>query len=328
MGFSDILGHKKQLDTLRLALGTGRLHHAYLFLGPDGVGKRTVALSLAKAIHCGEGQNDFCDQCVNCARITAANHTDVRSVTPLPGKKDISIQQIRDVEKELSFRSFSGKRKIMIIDPAMLMNVPAQNALLKTLEAPPRDSLLILVAPNGGGLLPTVRSRCLRLAFAPLPRDVIAHYLTTQKRLGPEEAHLLAARSMGSLGTAINLDDKALLQMRGRWIDSLNSLRHGDYRAAINAAEALAANREESLKFLEWLESWYRDLLVHRVTHDSAELINLDRLSQIAQQSSDNELPDLLDVMRLALAANARIQRNVNRRMILEDVFFRAVEER
>jgi len=85
MGFSDILGHKKQLDTLRLALGTGRLHHAYLFLGPDGVGKRTVALSLAKAIHCGEGQNDFCDQCVNCARITAANHTDVRSVTPLPG---------------------------------------------------------------------------------------------------------------------------------------------------------------------------------------------------------------------------------------------------
>jgi DNA polymerase-3 subunit delta' len=327
MSFSDLVGHTKQLESLRLALSSERLHHAYLFLGPAGVGKRTIAFSLAKAIHCREAQDDFCGQCVDCTRIADGNHADVRLIMPLSGKKEIAIQQIRDIEKELSFRSFSGKKKIMIIDPAVLMNAPAQNALLKTLEEPPRNSLIILIAPNGGGLLPTVRSRCLRIAFSPLPRDRVARYLISNKNVGPEEARSLAAMSMGSLGTALSLD-KALLDMRRRWIDTLTSLRHGEYRAALNAAEALSTDREESLQFLEWLESWYRDLLVYSITGETAELMNLDMVIHLPEQSTGRELTDFLELMRLALGAGARIQRNLNRRMVLEDVFLRAVESR
>jgi DNA polymerase-3 subunit delta' len=159
MGFAEIQGHSKQLEALRRSLKTGRLHHAYLLLGPEGVGKKTVALSLAKAIHCSETQDDFCGYCDPCMRIISGNHPDVRIIEPLPGKKEISIQQVREVEKELSYRSFSGGRKIAIIDPATLLNAPAQNALLKTLEEPPQDSLLVLIAVNAGPLLPTVGSR-------------------------------------------------------------------------------------------------------------------------------------------------------------------------
>jgi DNA polymerase-3 subunit delta' len=327
MSFSDIIGHTKQLESLRLALAAGRLHHAYLFLGPEGVGKRTVALSLAKSIHCDEAKNDFCGRCANCARIAGHNHPDVRLIKPLAGTKEISIQQIRDLEKELNFRSFSGKRKIVIIDPAALMNIPAQNALLKTLEEPPQDSLLILLAATGGNVLPTVRSRCLRIAFAPLPRERVADYLISKRGTSPEKARLLAAMSMGSLGTAVSLDDSALLEMRRGWIEALSSLGAGDYRSAINAAEALSADREESLQFLEWLESWYRDVLVYRITRDTAALINLDMLAQIEKHAAAHSLGKLLEVLRLAAGATARIQRNLNRRMIFEDILVTAVEE-
>src|ERR1044071_1454522 len=149
MGFSEIFGHGKQIEALRSALRIGRLHHAYLFLGPEGIGKRKVALALGKAIHCAAANGDFCCDCANCARIVNANHPDVRVIGPLPDKKEISIQQVREIERQLSLRSFSGKRKIAIIDPATLMNLSAQNALLKTLEEPPQGSLLILIASNG-----------------------------------------------------------------------------------------------------------------------------------------------------------------------------------
>ena len=118
--FIDIIGQQKQLTILRSALANGRMHHAYLFLGPDGVGKHLVAVAVAKAIHCGELKNDFCGGCVNCRRIADGNHPDVRVIEPLAGKKEISIQQIRELERELNYRSFTGERKIAIIDPATL----------------------------------------------------------------------------------------------------------------------------------------------------------------------------------------------------------------
>ncbi len=328
MGFSDIVGHQKPLELLRLALANGRLHHAYLFLGPEGVGKRTIALALAKAIHCGEAANDFCGRCANCARIQDGNHPDVRIIEPLAGKKEISIQQIREMEKELHFRSFSGKQKIAIVDPATLMNLSSQNALLKTLEEPPQGSSLILIAATAGGLLPTLRSRCLRLSFAPLARDLIADFLVTKEGMNTGEARFLAALSMGSLGAAIRLNKEELVERRRAWVGLLASLTAGDYRAASDAAETLAGDKKESLQFLQWAETWYRDLMVHGVTDNPQEMINLDMLPQIQQQSADGNVGDMLSLFAQTAGAAARIQRNLNRRMVLEQLLFGVVETR
>ena len=327
MGFSEIIGHQKPLETLRAALANGRLHHAYLMLGPEGVGKRTIALSLAKAIHCNELENDFCGNCPNCSRIQTGNHPDVRTIEPGAGKKEIGIQQIREIEKELNFRAFSGK-KIAIIDPAILMNSAAQNALLKTLEEPPRDALLILIASNTGGLLPTLRSRCLRLSFGPLPRGLIADFLLAKDTMTRDEAQFVAAMSMGSMGTALELDREELSAQRQSWIDMMSSLTLGDYRTALNAAETLSGSREESLRFLAWVETWYRDLLVHALTQETRELINLDMLPQIQRQSGTAKLDSILLSLSQIAGATARIQRNLNRRMVLEALFIGAVEAR
>lgn len=325
MGFSEIIGHRQPLEILRRALRQGRLHHAYLFVGPEGVGKRTVALALAQALHCGEAGDDFCGRCADCARIQDRNHPDVRLVETLAGKKEIGIQQIRDVEKALNYRSFSGKRKIAIVDPATALNLSSQNALLKTLEEPPADSLLILLAANAGGLLPTLRSRCMRLSFAPLERDAVARFLTARKEVAPEEARFLAAMSMGSLGAALKLDQEELLERRRVWVGMMTSLTAGDYRGAGAAAEAIAGNKEEALRFLEWAGTWYRDLAVHAVTGNPEALVNVDMRAQIIAQSAAGNVERTLASFGEIARAVAGIQRNLNRRMVLEKFLFSVV---
>lgn len=325
MGFAEIIGHDRQLSTLRSALASSRLHHAYFFVGPEGVGKRTTAIALAKTVHCMQLDDDFCGQCVNCARISDGNHADVRFVEPLAGKKEISIQQIRELERELNYRSFSGGRKIAVIDPAMSMNLASQNALLKTLEEPPQDSLIILIAANAGALLPTVRSRCLRLPFAPLTRREVAGFLQAKLAMNAGDAEFLAAMSMGSIGAAVNLDKDELIEKRRNWVDTLSSLKAGDHHAAMLAAEALSANRDDALKFLKWSESWYRDVLVHAVTENAGALVNLDLLEQIRQQSVSNSAETALNAISRVADAAAGIQRNLNRRMVLEKFLFGVV---
>ena len=326
MGFAELIGHSKQLQSLRAALANQRLHHAYLFAGPEGVGKRTIALALAKAVHCAELTGDYCGRCVNCASIMASNHPDVRVVQTLPGKKEISIQQVREIERELRFRSFGGKRKIAIVDPAALMNAAAQNALLKTLEEPPENSLIILVTPNAGGLLPTLRSRCLRLSFGPLSRAQVVAFLQREQRIKAEDAEVLAAMSMGSIGVAANLDRHALFEKRRIWIGKLSALKVKDYQGAMAAAEALATSREEALEFLRWAESWYRDLLIHAVTRKADELVNLDMLPQIEYQSTGFSAKRALGALAWITEATSGIQRNLNRRMVLERFLLGVVE--
>jgi DNA polymerase-3 subunit delta' len=318
MALGEIIGHRRQLEILRLALKSGRLHHAYLFVGPEGIGKRTLAIALAKAVHCSDSSDDFCGSCVNCRRIADGNHPDVRIIELLAGKKEISIQQVREFERELNYRSFTGKRKIMIVDPATLMNLASQNALLKTLEEPPQDSLMILIAPSAGGLLPTVRSRCLRISFAPLARSDVVQYLRTQQGMSGDEVEFLAALSMGSIGAAMGLVKDVLIEKRRVWAGILGALKAGDYQAAVVAAEALAGNRDEALKFLAWAQSWFRDLLLYGVTGDSGELVNLDLLEQIAGQAAPAKSEQRIAALTASQRAAAAIQRNLNRRLVLE----------
>lgn len=326
MGFSEIVGHEKQLEALRQSLVSGRLHHAYLFIGPDGIGKRTLALALAQAIHCAELESDFCGNCGACRAIQTGNHADVRVLEPLSNKKDISIQQVRELEKTLSFRSFSGRRKMAIIDPATSMNWPAQNALLKTLEEPPQGCILILLASNVGGLLPTVRSRVFALSFTSLPRQLMVSFLISRRGKTREQAEVLAALTMGSLGAVSRFDKEKMIEKRLDWMKTLVSLRAGDYRAALSAAEALAGNREETLKFLEWAELWYHDLLTFRAAHAPDKILNVDMLPQIEEHSARIEADDLFSLLSKTGEASQLIQRNLNRRMVIEDLLLRAVE--
>ncbi len=316
---SDIVGHAAQLAMLRQALDQERLHHAYVFIGPDGAGKRTVAFALAKAIHCEKASRDYCGDCASCVKIDSRNHPDVRLIVPLPGKKEISIEQVRALEKELNYRAFSGKKKIGIVDPASLMNIAAQNALLKTLEEPPADSILILISASAGGLLPTLLSRCLRLSFAPLSTDEVARYLVERKHFASDRAALLASVSLGSIGRALAPEIAEFAGQRAAWIDALAAMRATAGWASL--ADELAKDRANALQFLEWLAEWYRDILVYRATGGGDHAANRDLIEKLRAEAASVDVEGALRLRGAALDTAARVRRNVNRRLALENLF-------
>jgi len=322
---TDIVGHAKQIAALKQAIARDRLHHAYVFLGPEGVGKKTLALALAKAIHCRESAGDFCGRCASCVNIESRNHPDVRLIAPAPGKKEITIDQVRALEKELSYRAFSDGKKVAVIDPASAMNLAAQNALLKTLEEPPAGSLLILVAASAGALLPTVLSRCLKVSFGPLAPSAMADCLVARKNLPLAEAELLAAISFGSLGRALDPAIEELARERRAWVEGLATLQR-ERAAAAAWIEALSKDRDETLRFLDWLEEWYRDILIYRATENAGEICNLDLTETLRIEAARVSAERLLFLRAEARRAGARIRRNVNRRLALESLLNRIAE--
>jgi DNA polymerase-3 subunit delta' len=328
MPFSEIVGHRRQLEKLRRALQGSRLHHAYLFLGPPGVGKRTVALALAKAIFCAHQEADFCGACVNCVRIREGHHPDVRVVEPQAGKREITIQQVRDLEKELAFRPFAGIRKVAIIDPADLMNYHAQNSLLKTLEEPPGNSLLVLIATRLKGLLPTLLSRCLRLSFGFVPVQDVAEFLAQRKDITQDRARLLAALTMGSPGEALRLHGQELVEERKEWNRRLDALGQGDYQRLLAFADEIASDKEKSARFIHWAESWYQDTLSYQVTAEMKNVRNVDLCQQIQEQASRGKIDDTLSVLFHLSKTAGSLQKNYNRRMIFEDLLIKVTRNK
>ncbi|MFL5261906.1 MAG: DNA polymerase III subunit delta' [Anaeromyxobacteraceae bacterium] len=277
MPFSEIKGQDRALGALRASLERGALHHAYLFAGPEGVGKATAARLLAQAANCeADAAARPCGACPPCRKIARGTHPDVfllaeeRAMAkagrwePKGGRtpsKDIVVDQIRDVvDHRLAMKRFEGRRRFIIVDPADAMNVPAQNALLKTLEEPPDDTTLVLVAAAPDALLPTVRSRCARVAFAPLADDLVAERLAALQGLDGEAARAAAALAGGSLGRALALDAKAL-EAREAAVAAAAALDPGDASAWLGYAAAYARAREPARELCLLLEVWLRDVL-------------------------------------------------------------------
>ncbi|MGH7809536.1 MAG: DNA polymerase III subunit delta' C-terminal domain-containing protein, partial [Candidatus Binatia bacterium] len=176
--------------------------------------------------------------------------------------------------------------------------------------------------------LPTVRSRCLQLTFAPLARTAVAEFLKSMHGMNGADAELVAALSLGSIGAALAFNKEELTGQRRVWTSALSSLRAGDYQGAMMAAEALASQRDEMLKFLRWAESWYRDLLIQNVAKGTADLVNVDLREQIDECAANSDLQRTLRAISQIEGAAARIQRNLNRRMVLEKFLFEVVGER
>ncbi len=162
-----------RLDPVGLArrLGAaGRLSHAYLITGPDGSGKHDLALALASALVC-QGEEKPCGHCPHCKKVIAGIHPDVVTVCPPEGKRDILVDQIRQMRADVYVRPNEAARKIYLIDPASALNPNAQNALLKVLEEGPAYAAFLLLSEAAGNLLPTIRSRCEELSLTPPPRE-------------------------------------------------------------------------------------------------------------------------------------------------------------
>jgi DNA polymerase-3 subunit delta' len=317
MPFAEIIGQDRAVQPLRAALARGALHHAYLFAGPEGVGKAGVARLLAQAANCLERSDDACGTCAACRKIARGMHPDVIVVEqerkmakegrwePKGGRTpsiDIVVDQIRDlVDHRLGMKRFEARRRFVILDPADAMNQQAQNALLKTLEEPPEDTTLVLVSAGADALLPTIRSRCARVTFAALPEEFVAERLVASGR-DPAEARLSAAMSGGSLGRALALDTGALRE-REEAVISASALDVHDAGAWIAFARDHGADRDGARAVCDLLVVWLRDVLAFQAAGDEARLALAD-LAETTRAAA-REIEPLGAVRRLELAAAA-----------------------
>ncbi len=269
MEFRGILGHEQQKLMLSSLVERGKLPHALLFAGPKGVGKRTLGHALARLLFCEEGS--ACGACRGCRHLASATHPDF---TFLPGEASIKIDELRAIRKEVYEQPFEAPLRMVLMDNAEAMTREAANALLKTLEEPPPSNLFLLVSSGEQEIPLTVRSRCMRIGFGPLPRETVRLYLEASAGCNPSQADILAGLAGGSIASALFWMEEEHFAMRSRIASLITGKRQGFTRVAL-LSEAIAAGGHEA-EYLFFLLSFLRDVWWLHETGDVAGLTNKD----------------------------------------------------
>lgn len=223
MSWNALIGHEAQVRLFRQVAERGRLAHAYVFLGPEGIGKRSFAVELAKALNCEESARalrlESCDACASCRLIDSGNHPDVETLHLPEGRHEFPIEDIRALIGRINLKPARGGRRTVIVDDAAAFSVEAANAFLKTLEEPPPHSLLVLIGQQADHFLATIISRCQVLRFRPLAAENIVRLLLDRGIVKSKaEAQALADQAEGSLGLARILADPAVQAFRKEWL--------------------------------------------------------------------------------------------------------------
>jgi DNA polymerase III subunit delta' len=318
MLFAGIRGHDRTLDLVGRALRRGCLGQAYLFTGPEGIGKKRAAQGLARAVLCVDRPGEGCSTCESCRKVMANTHADCTVVTLAAEKKEITIDQVRELKRRLGLRALDGENKVALINDAHRLNPAAQSALLKLLEEPPGSALLILIATNPSLFSRPLLSRCQQVRFAPLPLTLVEEILVQDQGLAPEMARALAAFSQGSIGRALTLNSQIFTEERPMLLAALVEVSRASFMGLSQLAEKLLEGEDEVVARLEVLLSWYRDLLRYQLLGEPAVEQNLDQLSLLAQASTEGKIEQSLRKLTLVYNTIQALGRNANRQLALE----------
>jgi len=321
--FREILGQDWVVSHLKTAMLAGRLSHAYLFLGPSGVGKATTARALAAALNCAQpgADGDACGTCPSCRRMQAGTHPDFLVIGPEESKTQIKIEQIRELRRLTEYPPLGGGWRVVLIKPAEALTAvsdAAANALLKTLEEPPDRHLLVLTARGEAELLPTIVSRCHKLAFTPLPSALIIQELEKRRSLPRSQAALVAALSGGSLGRALALDPEELVRQRDQVLSDLAHLNRGATGEVLSWAQRLTKNRADLNNFLLLAQLWYRDLLLSHFQAPTGLLAHQDLLPALEQARADDAPATWFANFAALGTAQRHLQANLNPELTLD----------
>jgi DNA polymerase-3 subunit delta' len=316
MPFADIVGHERIIDILRRALAARRTAHAYLFAGPEGCGKRATALAMVQAAFC--GGRDACGSCPACRKVAAWQHPDLRLLEP--DGAFIKIEQVRELQRELYLRPYEAPFKACIVEAAERFHTAAGNALLKTLEEPPGSALLILLSANPDGVLPTIRSRCQAVQFAPVPEAALARFLAG-RGVEPGAAALASSLAGGSPGRALELCAGEALAGRRGLLEEVLALSPGEIAPLFAAAERLAADKEGVLGLLDLLTAFFRDVM--HLQHGTREIANLDLEDLVRREAGRRSRDQVVAAIDYLLAQRRAMARNVNARLMLDVLFMR-----
>lgn len=346
----NITGQERAIALLESSLKRGRLSHAYLFLGPEGVGKKTLALELAKAVNCLQPEPP-CGKCTSCIRISSGRHADVISYNLSPqseevadssqseesatsSRREIGVDKIRELQEMAHLSPFEGKKKVFIIEEADRLSEEASNRLLKILEEPPPAVLIILLAqaigsPHGkqtstGGLLPTIVSRCQIIELHPVSFSMLERTLISDQGLEPGRARHIARVSQGRMGLALKYQQHPeMLKKREEKLMSLIPLTHAEIEArfsfVMKMTEGGKKEWEEILDTLSLWLTWWRDLFLWK-SGAKEYVVNLEQEAFINRQAMKLEKEQIAHALFYLHQAKSQLEARANIKLVLEDL--------
>jgi DNA polymerase-3 subunit delta' len=319
-----IVGHEHAIDTLRRALLSDRVRHAYLFSGPDHIGKTLLVRRFAQTLLCTGGADPVispqnpCNICLSCRKVMHNNHPDVHYIARPPDKQFILIDQVRALQGDSALKTMEGRRNIFIITGMHEMNVQAANCLLKTLEEPEPDVVLLLTAPDPGLLLPTILSRVQQIPMHLLTTAQIKVALEQFWSVDSQEAALISALAAGRMGWAAQaVENEDMLANRKAQLETLARLPSLGRARRFEVAQQLSADSDRLRGILELWLLWWRDLVL--AAHNSLDLIvNVDMLALLEKQAAKVGQAEAQRMVRAILGTMEALDQNVNARMALE----------
>ena len=317
-----LLGHQWAIELLQGHIRRGAVRHAYLFTGPEGVGRRTLALRFAQALFCERppAPGEACGQCRSCRLVAREAHPDLHIVAKEPDAAFIKVGQIRALERQLTLTPHSAPYRIALLTDFEEAHPSAANALLKTLEEPPGKAMLLLTASAAEALLPTVVSRCEVLRLRPMPVGELAAGLQTMHHLPPAEADFLAHLAGGRPGFALRLHHHPdLLASRTEAIEALLALLPSNRIQRFAFAEQAAKDRTGLRELLTvWLSVW-RDVLV-LTSGAGVEPTHTDYRPALEALAARLSVPQALAVAQTLTQALEDLEHFVNPRLLAENV--------
>ncbi len=355
MRFSEIIGNSTAIRALRKSIEKEAVAHAYLFSGPDGVGKHSTALAFASALNCEKSDliQESCGDCLQCKLIETNRHPDVLTISPTGANEETKIDQMREIRRNAQFPPLKGKWKVYIIERAESMNEEAASCILKLLEEPPNFTVLLLISSNYRALLPTIRSRCQMLRFTATSKNELRQALIERFNASISEADFLSSFSEGRPGKAIALlGDPSFFDLRDTIAGLVNKLISEPVYAALKLSESIrtlnsllkssnnenyeanedeqketaakgSLSRIEITRALDLLVVWYRDLLSIKLQGVNAPVLNSDKREELIATSQECKVSYLQRSLRTLIDAKRYLNGNANISLTLDVVALR-----
>jgi DNA polymerase-3 subunit delta' len=330
VSFRELAGQEQAVDFFRRAIRTRRLAHAYILVGPEGVGKRRFARALAQYLFCEKPHDDSCGTCRPCRLIQAGQFPDLHWYQREEERQQLTVDVIKQFLREISFKPLEADRKVFVVEDADKLNPWSANRLLKILEEPPEASLLLLLALDVRDFLPTILSRCHVIRLRSLSGEALARWLEKEHACPPERARYLAHFTMGSPGLAAELAHGEFFEEREWLMNMTIALMPGEhfapaeemFRRAGGSDEGAQDRRETLLRFFDVLDLFYRDVLAAALGDGEATLVNTDRRKDIEVLAKRLTLEQVGRILGSIEAARRAMSFNANQKLLLENLAF------
>jgi DNA polymerase III delta' subunit len=315
MAFKNIAGNIRVKKILKMALERDRIPNSLLFTGPEGIGKRQMALALAKALNCREAAADSCDSCPSCRAIEAGRFPDVMTIPD--ADRDILIDEIRFLKQVAFLKPMAGRKRVFILNRADSMNADAANSLLKVLEEPPSFSHFILLTDRPYLLLPTIVSRCQTLAFSAVRKEEIEKILV-ERDYPPDQARILSLLVDGNLERALELDWDEVQALKDEAWKIFEAMLAGSRPSLfLDRFGSLSKSSEgEFEETLQIFSSFARDMLLLQLGGDARFLLNPDFEGDLRTAAAALSVDRSLELLAEMDSVLSLLPRSLNRNLL------------